>query len=120
MGTIEEGVKQTVENCLKIKADENVVIITDKQTLDIGSALKDAISEITGKIRFFVMEDFGPRPIDFPQKIGDAIKTAEASIYAAQGAEGELQTFRMAMIKAVDANHKLRHAHMIGITKEIM
>ncbi len=120
MGTIEKGVKQAVENCLKVQAGENVVIITDKQTFSIGSALKDAMEKITKKIQFFVMEDFGARPINFPQAIDNAIKDSDVSIYAAQGAEGELQTFRMAMIKAIEANQKLRHAHMIGITEEIM
>jgi len=120
MGTIEQGVKQAVENCLRVKAGEMVVIITDKETIDIGSALKTAIEKIAGEIQFFVMEDFGARPIDFPQAIGDAIKTADVSVYAAQGAKGELQTFRMHMLKAIEANSKLRHAHMIGITPQIM
>ncbi|MBN1975522.1 MAG: aminopeptidase [Sedimentisphaerales bacterium] len=120
MGTMEEGVKQAVENCLRISAGENVVIITDKQTFEIGTALKAATEKITGKIEFFVMEDFGPRPIDFPPQIANAIKDADVSIYAAQGAQGELQTFRMAMLRAIEANHRLRHAHMIGITPEIM
>ena len=120
MGTIEQGVKQAVENCLKVKAGERVIIITDEETIEIGSALKTVIEKITGKIQFFVMEDFGQRPIDYPQAIDDAIKAADVSIYAAQGAEGELQTFRRHMIKAVEANTKLRHAHMIGITPQIM
>ncbi|MBN2591056.1 MAG: aminopeptidase [Sedimentisphaerales bacterium] len=120
MGTIAEGVKQAIENCLKVRSGENVVIITDKETLSIGSALKDAVEKITDKIQFFIMEDFGSRPIEFPQAIDNAIKEADVSIYAAQGAEGELQSFRMAMIESIDANPKLRHAHMIGITPEIM
>ena len=120
MGTIEQGVKQAVENCLKIKAGENVVIITDKETLEIGSALKKAIEKITDEIQFFIMEDFGQRPIDFPHTIESAIPVADVSIYAAQGAEGELQSFRRFMIRAVEANKKLRHAHMIGITPQIM
>jgi aminopeptidase len=120
VGTIEEGVKQAVENCLKVKAGENVVIITDTETMEIGSALKTAIEKITNDITFFVMEDFGERPIDYPQAIDDAIKTADVSIYAAQGAEGELQTFRRYMLKAIEANIRLRHGHMIGITPEIM
>ena len=120
MGTIEQGVKQAVENCLKVKAGENVVIITDTETMEIGSALKTAIEKITNDITFFVMEDFGERPIDYPQAIDDAIKTADVSIYAAQGAEGELQTFRRYMLKAIEANTRLRHGHMIGITPEIM
>jgi len=120
MGTIEQGVRQAVENCLRVKAGERVTIITDKETIDIGSALKTAIEKIVGEIQFFVMEDFGARPIDFPQAIGDAIKTADVSVYAAQGAKGELQTFRMHILKAIEANSKLRHAHMIGITPQIM
>jgi leucyl aminopeptidase (aminopeptidase T) len=120
MGSIEHGVKQAVENCLKVKAGENVVIITDAETIEIGSAIKAAIEEITAEVQFFVMEDFGERPIDYPKAIDDAIKTADVSVYAAQGAEGELQTFRMRMLRAVEANPRLRHAHMIGITPEIM
>jgi aminopeptidase len=120
MGTIEQGVKQAVENCLKVKTGERVTIITDEETIEIGSALKAEIEKITGKIQFFLMEDFGERPIDYPQAIDDAIKAADVSIYAAQGAEGELQTFRMYMLKAIEANSKLRHAHMIGIAPQIM
>jgi leucyl aminopeptidase (aminopeptidase T) len=120
MGTIEQGVKQAVENCLKVKAGERVIIITDEETIEIGSALKAAIEKIAREIQYFVMEDFGKRPIDYPQVIDDAIKRADVSIYAAQGAEGELQTFRRHMLKAIEANSELRHAHMIGITSQIM
>ena len=120
MGTIEQGVKQAIETCLKVKAGETAVIITDKETMEVGSALKAAIRNISDDIHFFVMEDFGQRPIDFPDAIGHALKIADVSIYAAQGARGELQTFRMQMLKAVDANKELRHAHMIGITTQIM
>ena len=120
MGTIEQGVKQAVENCLKVKEGESVIIITDKETTEVGSALKAAIEKITPKIQFFVMEDFGQRPIDYPQVIDDAIRVSDVSIYAGQGAEGELQSFRRHMIKAIEANPKLRHAHMIGITSQIM
>jgi len=120
VGTIEQGVKQAVENCLKVKAGESVVIITDAETIEIGTAIKRAIGKITGDIKFFLMEDFGERPIDYPKAIDDAIKAADVSIYAAQGAEGELQTFRMRMLRAIEANPRLRHAHMIGITPQIM
>ncbi len=120
MGSIEEGVKQAVENCLKVKAGESVVIITDAETIEIGSAIRAAIEKIAAEVKFFVMEDFGKRPIDYPRIINDAIKAADVSIYAAQGAKGELQTFRMRMLKAIEANPRLRHGHMIGITPEIM
>lgn len=120
MGTIEQGAAQAVENCLRVRPDDSAVIITDAQTLEVGKALKAAVEKITGDIQFFLMEDFGERPIDFPQAIDEAIRTADVSIYAAQGAKGELQTFRLPMLKAVEANARLRHAHMIGITAQIM
>jgi len=120
VGTIEQGVRQAVENCLRVKPDERAVIITDRETVGIGLALKAAIEKIAGNTQFFVMEDFGERPIGFPEAIKDAIEVADVSVYAAQGAKGELQTFRMPMLKAIEANVNLRHAHMIGITPEIM
>ncbi len=120
MGTLEEGVKQAVENCLRVNTGEKAVVITDRQTFEIGLALKVAIERITGATQIFVMEDFGERPIEFPQVIKDAISTADVSIYAAQGAKGEFPSFRKPLITAIEANTKLRHAHMIGITSEIM
>jgi aminopeptidase len=120
MGTIEEGVKQAVENCLKVRPGENVVVITDAQTIEVGSAIRAAIEKITPDVKFFLMEDFGARPIDYPKAMDDAIKAADVSVYAAQGAQGELQTFRMQLLKAIEANPRLRHGHMIGITPEIM
>ena len=120
MGTIEQGVNQAVENCLKVQPGEKALVITDQQTIEIGSALKAAIEKIAGEVEFFIMEDFGTRPIDMPPAIEDAIRSADVSVYAAQGVEGELQTFRMPMLKAVEANTALRHAHMIGITPQIM
>jgi leucyl aminopeptidase (aminopeptidase T) len=121
MGTIEEGVKQAIENCLKVKRGENVVIITDRETLGIGSALRAAAEKITGEPALcFVMEDFGARPIPFPRAIEEALSAADVSIYAAQGAKGELAAFRQPMLRTIEANRKLRHAHMIGITPQIM
>ncbi len=120
MGTMAEGVQQAVENCLRIQTGERVVVITDAQTREIGAALKEAAETIGASVAFFLMEDFGVRPIDFPGAIGEALAEADVSVYAAQGAEGELQSFRMHMIKAIEANPELRHGHMIGITPEIM
>ncbi len=120
MGTMADGVRQAIENCLRVKAGERVVIITDAETWEIGEALRAAVRKITEKVDFFEMEDFGTRPTAFPPVIAEAIGAADVSIYAAQGAKGELATFRQPMIKAIEANQKVRHAHMIGITKQIM
>ncbi len=46
MGTIEQGVSQAVEICLKVQPGEKALIITDQQTIEIGFALKAAIEKI--------------------------------------------------------------------------
>jgi aminopeptidase len=120
VGTIEQGVRQVVENCLKVQPREKALIITDQQTIEIGSALKAAIEKIAGEVEFFVMEDFGTRPMHMTPAIDDAIRSADVSVLAAQGAEGELQSFRMPMLKALEASSTVRHAHMVGITPRIM
>jgi len=120
VGSIKEGARQAVENCLKVKPGEKVVIITDKDTLKIGCAIRREVEKITNEVQFFIMEDFGKRPLDFPSQIDEALKRADVSFYVAQGPKGELQTFREPMLKTVNANKKLRHAHMIGITPQIM
>ncbi len=120
MNSIEKGAKQAVENCLKVKKGEKVVIITDRETFEIGSTIKGATERITNTIQFFVMDDFGKRPLNFPKQIGEALKEADVSLYVAQGAKGELQTFRRPMIEIINTNKRLRHGHMIGITPEIM
>jgi aminopeptidase len=121
MGTVAEGVRQAIENCLKVGKGEDIVIITDRETHEIGAALRTAAEKISGRPgRFFVMEDFGARPIAFPRTIEEALAAADVSIYAAQGAKGELATFRQPMLRTIEGNSKLRHAHMIGITPEIM
>ncbi len=120
MGSLEYGAKQAVENCVKIKPDERVVIITDEATLEIAKALESAARKITNRIIFYVMEDFGSRPLSFPDEIRYSLEEADVSFYAALGVKKELQTFRKPMLKIVKKNTKLRHAHMIGITREIM
>ncbi len=120
MGTIEQGVQQAIDNCLRIQPGERVVVITDQPTRQIGDALRAAAEKIAGNVTFFVMEDFGPRPVRFPDAIAQALQVTDVSIYAAQGAEGELQTFRRQMLQVIDAHPNIRHAHMIGITPQIM
>jgi leucyl aminopeptidase (aminopeptidase T) len=72
------------------------------------------------------MENYGQRPDDgsnplvFPGEIGEALSEADVSFYCAAGKKGELQSFRVPMLEAVEANAKLRHAHMPGIDEVLM
>lgn len=123
---LEKASKQAVDNCLHVKKGEKAVVITDKETNHIATAIANRLEHVGAIVKFFMMEDFGERSVDgtnplkFPEEIGKALATTDVSIYAAQGKKGELQTFRQPMLKAIEANKKLRHAHMININDEIV
>jgi len=126
METLKYGAEQAVNKCLRVEHGESVVLITDHDCADVADALTDVLHDVGAKLEVFVMEDFGPRPDDgsrplaFPPRIGEAIARSTASIYAAGGKRGELKSFRSPMLDAVEANPRLRHAHMINITRRVM
>ena len=125
MDPIEFGAKQAVVNCLKVKSGESVVVVTDKETEDLADALVSQAKKVGASVNKYVMESFGSRPSDgsnplkFPDEIGSALSAAQVSFYIAQGKKGELQTFRIPMLKIVEEK-KIRHGHMPGFNKKIM
>jgi aminopeptidase len=114
-----EGAANAVHVCLRVRPDEKVTLITDSATLDIAASLHLEILKVGAPCRVFVLEDFGPRPHEeMPQEILDDLETSAVSLYAVVGQTGELRT-RMQMTAVVTRN-RLRHAHMINITRQIM
>ena len=126
MGSLRFGAEQAIRKCLRVRPGETVVLITDLESLEISNELLSVIKESTRTVTRFVMEDFGPRPEDganplaFPAAMAQSMAQASASVYAAKGKRGELKSFRTPMLKAVEANLPLRHAHMINITRQVM
>jgi leucyl aminopeptidase (aminopeptidase T) len=127
MGSIAYGSEQAIKNCVRLQEGERVVVITDHGARHIAQEIARHAEAISpGNVVVFVMEDFGDRPDDgsrplaFPSEIGDELAQADVSFYSASGKKGELKTFRMPMLEAVEANLKLRHAHMPGIDDTLM
>ena len=124
---LEYGAYQAVNNCLKVQAGEKVVIITDNVTEYIANELFKCCEEISpGNTQVFIMENYGNRPDDgsnplkFPAEIGIAMDEADVSFYSASAKKGELPSFRVPMTEHVTSNQKLRHAHMPGISRQLM
>lgn len=126
MGSLRFGAEQAIRKCIRVQPGEVVVLVTDRECLEIGKELENVVREITDSITTFIMEDFGDRPEDgstplvFPAAIGRALEKANVSIYAASGKRGELKSFRIPLLGAVDSKADLRHGHMINITKQVM
>src|SRR5438876_9030881 len=77
------------------------------------------INAVRSQCRLFVLEDYSPRPIQkMPEVILDDLKKSQVSIFAASARPGELKA-RIQMTSIINKN-KLRHAHMVNITKQIM
>jgi len=128
MGTLKQGAYNAIHNCIKLKPNEVVTIITDESTLPVSKYLIEEANRVSrGNVCTFVMEAYGQRdpdgksPMHFPAEFGDQMKKSHVSIYAAHGYEGELKTFRMPMTKKhVDPNPNIRHVHMANLNYALM
>ncbi len=121
---------QAIETCMGVQKDEHVLIITDRQSKVLADALIAIAEKRTKNLKVFLMEDFGKRPdnpdknnpaLEFPVEMDEAMREADVSFYLATTRKGELQSFRLPLRKRVELEKShLRHAHMPGITQEIM
>lgn len=114
-----EGARNAVRVCLRVQPHEKVTLIADEACRSIGASLLHEVRATGAACRAFMLEDFSPRPhTDMPEAVLDDLATSQVSIYAAVGQQGELRT-RMQMTAVVNEK-KIRHAHMINVTRQIM
>ena len=113
------GARNAIRDCLRVKPEERVTIITDEVTQDIAAALQSEIEAVGAESAVFVLEHYAPRPLTgMPQIVLDDLATSQCSIFCAQTQHGELGS-RIQMTAVVN-KHRLRHAHMVNITRQIM
>ncbi|MBA2448441.1 MAG: aminopeptidase [Chloroflexi bacterium] len=113
------GARNAVRTCLRVGPDERVTLITDRETEEIAAALADQVREVGAPFETYVLEAYGERPMtEMPPEILAALERSEVSIYAAQPQVGELAT-RIQMTEVVN-RRKIRHAHMVAISRQIM
>jgi leucyl aminopeptidase (aminopeptidase T) len=113
------GARNAIRVCLRLKPEERITIITDQATCDIATALQAEVEEIGAEHAVFVLENYTERPTrNMPQNILDDLAQSQVSIFAAQSQPGELAA-RMQMSDVVNKK-RIRHGHMVNITREIM
>lgn len=113
------GARSAVTTCLRIAPTEKVTLITDRATETIGAALAAQLAELGCTWNAFVLEDLAPRPlVDMPATVLEDMETSEVSIFAVQVQTNELKS-RMQMTDVVN-RRRMRHAHMVNITPEVM
>jgi len=119
LGSLAEGVRNAVEVCMSVKKGEHVLILTDRQTLEVGKAISDAAEKVSkGNVKIFVLEDYVERPAkELPKVVYDSIPWANVTFYAAESKPGELAVRQPFIRTAVEY---ARHGHMPSVTKELM
>ncbi len=123
MGTLEKGAENAVRVCMGIKPGERVLIMHDRESAEIGRAIRKAAMEITKNV-FFVDVDIFGRPLEeIPGDIREEAKKADVSFYLLHTKStpdvNELFTF-VRPLRLLVTKYGARHAHMPNVTKEIM
>src|ERR1700761_7487251 len=113
------GARNAVTTCLRIQPNEKVTLITDERCLTIAASLVSELDRIGCIWNAFVLEALAPRPLtDLPSAILEDMESSQVSIFAVEVQPNELHS-RMQMTDVVN-RRRMRHAHMVNITPEIM
>src|SRR5258707_2612413 len=113
------GGKNAVETCLAVRPEEHVALIADQASAAVAASLAAALSERKAAFTGLLLEDFGPRPMSgAPKPVLDAFETADVGILCMNPEPGELGA-GMAIVKVVE-RRRIRYAHMVGVTPQIM
>src|SRR5262245_55315730 len=116
---LEPGARNAVEVCLAIQPDERVALIADEASGDVAASLAAALDEVGAPWHGVVIERVAGRPmIAAPPAVLEALEHADAGILCVQPRQGELGA-RMAIVSVVE-RRRIRYAHMVGVTPQIM
>jgi leucyl aminopeptidase (aminopeptidase T) len=113
------GAKNAVETCLAVQTGEHVALIADRESSAVAASLAAALQNVQATTTELLLEDFAPRPLrGAPGPVLEALEKADVGILAMNPQPGEL-TARMAIVHVVE-RRRIRYAHMVGVTPQIM
>jgi len=116
---LQPGARNAIRVCLNVQPHERVTVITDEACAEIAQALVREIDAVGAAHRLFVLERETTRPATaLPPAIAADMELSGVSIFAAHAQANELGS-RMQMTDIVN-RRRMRHAHMVNITPQIM
>jgi leucyl aminopeptidase (aminopeptidase T) len=114
-----QAARNAVAACLQVQPEEKVTLITDDACLQVAASLAAELEALGCEWNAFVLEALAPRPLAaMPAAVLDDMESSQASIYAVAVQANELHS-RMQMSDVVN-RRRMRHAHMVNLTGEIM
>lgn len=113
------GAHNAVNTCLAVRRGEHVALVADRASRAVAASLEQALIDAGADVRCLVIESVASRPItSAPTEVLRAFEDAEAGILCVQPQEGELPA-RMAIVGVIE-RRRIRYAHMVGVTPQIM
>jgi len=113
------GAHNAVDVCLGIQAGEQVALIADEASREVAASLEDALRSQRARPLPLLIESVTRRPMmAAPREVLQALEHADAGIMCVQPQEGELGA-RMAIVAVIE-RRRVRYAHMVGVTRQIM
>ena len=113
------GARNAVDVCLSIQTGERVALIADQASREVAASLEHALIARGAAPQSLLIESVAVRPIrTAPPQVLDLLERADAGILCVQPQEGELGA-RMAIVAVVE-RRRIRYAHMVGVTPQIM
>ena len=113
------GAHNAVDVCLNIQPGERVALIADEASREVAASLERALGDRGAEAQPLLIESVAPRPIrTAPPPVLASLEHADAGILCIQPQEGELGA-RMAIVAVVE-RRRIRYAHMVGVTPQIM
>ena len=113
------GAHNAVNTCLAIKPGERVALIADEASREVAASLEQALAERGARAECLLIESVSARPVlAAPPQVLELLERVDAGVLCVQPQEGELAA-RMAIVAAVE-RRRIRYAHMVGVTPQIM
>jgi aminopeptidase len=113
------GALNAVRTCLAIQRGEQVALIADRASAPVAASIEQALHDHGAQVSTLLIESLTARPmVSAPADVLAALESADAGILCVQPQEGELGA-RMAIVAAVE-RRRIRYAHMVGVTPQIM
>src|SRR5206468_7674939 len=116
---LEAGARNAVEVCLAIQPGEQVALIADEASSRVAASIAAVLDDLDARWEGMLLERVAARPLAAaPVEVLDALERGDAGILCVQPQQGELAA-RMAIVSVVE-RRRIRYAHMVGVTAQIM
>jgi aminopeptidase len=113
---VDLAAKVVVETALRVRPRDKLVVLSDDASRRVGRALVHACEAHDGWTTFVDLDQHGPRPHRaLSDYLVSEIESAQCSVFVAQARHQELG-MRQHLLYLVQ-RHRLRHAHMPGISR---